>query len=199
MKNFNLFLDTTDKVTFGILSPENKWIKYYQFETMRSSDILYEKIFAELKDLKLKFSDIGKLFLASGPGSYTGMRIGEGVAQILEWYGHTVESFYHFEVPKVVGVKRGLWFSNAFKGEIFVHTWGESNLEKGLFSEEDFNKIKSKFSEDEIFSRASSGINSSDLLIESNSKSFFKDLSLKSERLKPFYYRDLSEEFKKLA
>ncbi len=83
-KSVILFLDTQDSEKTSVELDVNghKTSRTVQSGKARSQAILplIEDI---LKNQKLKFSDIAQIYLATGPGSFTGLRVGAAVAQVL--------------------------------------------------------------------------------------------------------------------
>lgn len=48
------------------------------------------------------------------------MRLGEGIAQVLAWEERNVFSFLHFDVPKMVGVKKAFGLRTLLKARCLV-------------------------------------------------------------------------------
>lgn len=81
-----LLIDTsTSNITVSII--ENKTI-LYQYNNYIISDMsskLLPIIDTGLKQLKIKLNDINKIFVTTGPGSFTGIRVGVTVAKTIAW------------------------------------------------------------------------------------------------------------------
>ena len=90
----------------------------------------------------LSLNEIDEVFLINGPGSYTGIRISEGVGQVLELADKKIYSFHHFIVPQTLGIEKGHWVSNAFKGEYFIYSWESANSKKELVLKDDCDLSK---------------------------------------------------------
>ena len=80
-----LFVDTTDKITFGLLDDQFQWKEYFYDPKMVISTKIHLLIHEVLKKYELTFSDLNSIIYCAGPGSYTGMRVSEGISQILQW------------------------------------------------------------------------------------------------------------------
>tara|TARA_R110002072_G_scaffold1989_5_gene16732 strand:- start:208941 stop:209552 length:612 start_codon:yes stop_codon:yes gene_type:complete len=199
MSSRYLFLDTSYFVTIGLIDENFDFINYQLFENRKGSTILHKEIYLMLKENKMKIKDIDALIISSGPGSYTGMRLAEGFAQILEIDKLKVFSFYHFEVPKMIGVTEGWWCSEAFKSEIFVHRWSGEDKEQNLVKEGEFER-KVDINSDNIFTHTGTLLEnhfqSTNDLIKKHSKTIFKQVVDRAEHLETYYYRPLEKEFR---
>src|SRR5690606_33604247 len=76
--------------------------------------------------------ELNGLFVCNGPGSYTGIRLGEGIAQVFEMLNIPIYSFHHYKVPKLLGHESGQWSCHAFKGEIYNYLWDANSSEEQL-------------------------------------------------------------------
>jgi tRNA A37 threonylcarbamoyladenosine modification protein TsaB len=82
MNKKTLFLDTSDnkKITLG-LDGERRTIK-----ANRESRLLLRSIADFLKENNCRLSGLGRIEINSGPGSFTGLRAGFSIANLLGWY-----------------------------------------------------------------------------------------------------------------
>lgn len=195
-----LYLDTTEKLIIGLLDESFQWVDYFEEDIRSASSRIQGIIFDNLSHHGKKISDIKVVFQASGPGSYTGMRVSEGLSQIMEWHDYPIYSFYHYEVPFMMGIQSGTWNSNAYKGDIFLYHWeGEK---------EDFELIKEyKLKEtqgDHLYSHFHKepfelidDENLTSVMIKNDPKKFFNILLDNQLRREPYYYRPLEVEFTK--
>lgn len=60
--------------------------KYSLKVKKRSSQKLLPFIRKVLKTEKINIGDIDQVIVATGPGSYTGIRVGVSIAQVIAWY-----------------------------------------------------------------------------------------------------------------
>ena len=185
-----VFIDTTKNLTIGLLCKEFNWLSYNYYENSKSSQIVHFEIYNLLKKFDVSLLDLKCLFYAAGPGSYTGMRVSEGISQMFKLSGLNVYSFYHYNIPSIMGVPKGRWFSNAFKNECFIHNWNMGQKNQNLISHEDF-KV---FADD--FSYFIDSENSTDLIIKNNPKDFFRLVYESKSQESTYYYREISDEFK---
>ena len=94
MKEHFLYVDTTDQLTLGLVDQDFLFLNYTEIKTNKSSELIHSSILNSLNNANVDISLITKMFLLSGPGSYTGMRVGEGIAKIFEW--QNLEVFSHY-------------------------------------------------------------------------------------------------------
>lgn len=82
----SLFLDTSCQVmTIAIYKGKNP-LQVYQEENCNDLSVkLIPKIKEIIEGLQLYVTDIEKIFVVNGPGSFTGIRIGLTAAKILAW------------------------------------------------------------------------------------------------------------------
>lgn len=195
----SLFLDTSDQIVFGVLSETHEWLAYRAGEGKKASKVLHALILETLEELGLETRDLKDMFFIAGPGSYTGVRVAKGLAEILEWQGVGVYSCRHFDVPVLLGENKGVFVSRAFKKEVFWRQWEGKTFEQKLLPENDLKAALSETdlpcfsSETGLFERCSS----THSLIKRNPKELFGQLSRKNMKSEVFYYRKLEEEFTK--
>ena len=81
----HLLIDTTQKIFIGLLDENHKWIENKAIETAKSSSILHKEVYDLLRKYNTNIQSIKSLFYCSGPGSYTGMRVADGFAKVVEF------------------------------------------------------------------------------------------------------------------
>lgn len=196
-----LFVDTSDHLVLGLLDSEFKWIELIETSDKKSSATIHAKIYDLLEKYNLKIKEIEGLFQVAGPGSYTGMRISEGISQVLEWQKIPIYSFYHFVIPSILGIPKGAWISRAFKGEIFLYEWREGEVRTSLHAESELAKIQEQLKDElgEFWTHYSESFpeipKSTGDLLKEDSKKLFSLVASNQLREKPFYYRSLENEF----
>lgn len=192
-----LFLDTSAFIQVGLLDKEFNWVHHEIVQNRKGSQVLHSIIYKALEENKIKLPKLDGLFLANGPGSYTGVRVGEGFSQILELEGIPVYSFYHYEVPLFLGIERYSFFSEAFKKEVFFFDYKNNVEEKKLISDSEFQSLD--LSRENLFHLEGNllgrDIDSLYDLFKKSSQKIFKKVRDRSEHLPPYYYRSLEKEF----
>lgn len=192
-----VYIDTTHSVIIGVLNKELEWIEYAELNSKKSSEILHSKIYEQLSNHGLEIKSISGVIYSAGPGSYTGMRVSDGFTKILELKNIPIFSFYQFEVPNLVGINDGYWIDNAFKGEVFVYEWEDSESKHFRIKSEDLSNLDGRklFSHEELLSDKQTS--STKKLIKDNSKKIFHTILQNKERKELFYYRSIDDEFQR--
>ena len=208
-----LFLDTTNGITVGLLNEDFQWCHYNYNDSKKSSSIVHKLIKDGLDAIDKSQEDIKNCIQMSGPGSYTGMRVSEGISQVLEWQGVTVYGLYHFQVPRILGETSGVWIAKAFKGEVFVYAWEQDEVNNYMVKESELVNHLSNFtlSNKKIFSSLKFDLNNNlkndelndvsiietKALIEARPQEIFNHV-IKAKISEPLYYfRSIEEEFSK--
>ena len=82
----SLLIDTsTSNLTVSIINNEEVLYKYQETILSDMSSKLLPIIDNGLKEHNLKLENIDKIFVVSGPGSFTGIRVGVTVAKTIAW------------------------------------------------------------------------------------------------------------------
>lgn len=194
-----LFIDTSHLLHLGVLNEDFTWIESEVVETKKTSEVLHAKVHELLEKHGLEVSKLKGLITIAGPGSYTGMRVGEGFAQIFELENLPVFSFYSSDIPEMLGDKEAHWVFPAFKKEYYIRTSGNETL----LGEEDFAKFTSEIVDNSLLythgvNELSSecGKNTRDIIIK-QPQDVFKQVVSAKIRKRPYYFRPLHVEFKK--
>lgn len=195
----SLYLDTSEGLKLGLLNEEYNWIEYLELDTRRTSDVVHTQIVNLLNKHGSTIKDVDQIILMAGPGSYTGMRVAEGVAQVLELEGKTVYSFHSFRIPSFIDQDSYRWCYPAFKGEIHVRKEDDSSE---LLLKDDFEKYVADNDSLTFITHGSNEVrefcqlDTEDKLRNEPVPIFTKVVELKL-RDKPFYFRPADVEFKK--
>lgn len=196
----SLFLDTSHSIVAGIWK-DGQWLAYETEQGLASKD-LHWRVNQMLSQLGLEISDLDDLLAIVGPGSYTGVRVAKGVADILSWQGIKLYSLRHFDVAAMAGETKGTFVSNAFKNELFVYEWNEQESWNSLIGQPEWetkrNELREKSikiftSQPDLFSDAIS----THELIRSRAQMLFPLVKSQNLNHDIFYYRNLENEFKK--
>ena len=131
-----LYLDTAYNQVIGICDERGEWLGLQHSSGQRSSISLHQCIHSLCVQNKVSPESIGRVVYLAGPGFYTGLRIGYGVAQIMKLTGVMAQSFYSFDVPKILGRPDYLWITKAYRGDVFVYN--SKDRTSKLVNESDF-------------------------------------------------------------
>ena len=194
-KKYYIFLDTSYNLNLGFMDSDFNWLSFEELQSKKSSEVIHDKINELLESYGAQISDV-ELFILSGPGSYTGLRVSEGIGQIFEIEGINVYSFNVFTLGKVLAneVQSDLkWIFPAFKGEVYIR--GLVDEDGRLISESsEFKDVYITHGENKLSPIAKEN---SLTLIEKNSKKLFSTLLENKVRDEVFYFRTLEKEFSK--
>lgn len=197
-----LYIDTTYDISIGVLGQNDLWLEFQVFKGQRVSNVLQKEVYNILKNQNLKLNNIKRIISVAGPGFYTGLRLSEGFADILNMTGVSHISFLSYQVPKLLGINQGIWVTKAYRGEYLIHSWDDEKNSDFLISE---NQLSSHLSQaNDIFIHSDSAVD--DKLLR-NLKSFQKTQSLiqkypekifqgMTSQIPSYYFRAPEDEFK---
>ena len=174
------------------------WIKLQVFQESKSTENLHIQLLQMLKEIGLGLEDITNLITAAGPGSYTGMRVSEGIAQIFNWQGFKTYSFYHFQVPQLLEKENYVFMCKAFKGEFFL----KDPYKEELLSLSDLPRVVAEYKERgfELLSHYPDkdflNFSFTSDIISKQSVALFTQVLIENMLQGPFYFRPLEKEFK---
>jgi tRNA threonylcarbamoyladenosine biosynthesis protein TsaB len=194
-----LFIDTTHNVTVGLLAEDFSWIDFETIEEKKSSQIIHAIVYEKLQKLNLVASDLSGLVYAAGPGSYTGTRLGSGIGDLFQWQSFPTYSFYHFEIPQLLGSNEGIWCCPAFKNEVFAYKWNDQIQTSQLIAEKDFDGFIAGESSTRYTGSDSPLFNEfirTDSLLKSDSQKLISEVVAKELQRETFYFRSAENEYK---
>ena len=193
-----LYLDTSHFLALGILSDDYEWLHFEKHEKLQHSGDIHSKIHQALEKVGTQALDLTSVIICNGPGSYTGIRLGEGIAQLFELAKTPVYSFHHYQVPKILGFDKGEWICHAFKREVFTHKWNEQEESNDLIAASEW-----KQSDLELFGHQPDGpwqdmgmLMTTDL-IQARAKELLGYVEQNKLRQDSYYFRPLHKEFKR--
>lgn len=196
-----LFFDTTNSIKLGLLDDGLSWISYESHPSKKASQAIHGLIHDLLEKNDLKLKDVKKIYKIAGPGSYTGMRVSEGMSQIFEWNQFKNISFYHYDISQILNPEEGIWAAKAFKNEYFIYEWDKDSCHNKIISYEEAKKLFStskkkiySYEEDSLEELAIKCVSTSCLLKE-KSAIILKGIDLIIEDRPLFYFRSIEEEF----
>jgi tRNA threonylcarbamoyladenosine biosynthesis protein TsaB len=196
-----LFVDSTYDLSLGLLDSQLNWLSFERFEGKKASVVIQSKTFELLQKYKIKSTHLAGVFVISGPGFYTGLRLSQGLTDVFNFFSVKSYSFYSYEIPMWCGFTQGSWFTKAYRGEYFLYKWKENQTEKKLLSIEDLIRLDQnesffihsdlsldKFSEPHLINP----ISTNDLLLKYPSRIFQMAIANKSREI--FYFRAPEDE-----
>lgn len=192
-----LFLDTTHLLRLGLFDlNKNEWVDYKLIDTKKTSDCIHYEIHQLCNHHNITPIAIEEILYCAGPGTYTGMRVAEGIANIFELQGTKIFSFFQFEVPFLLDLKNMVWVANAYKGELFLCDYHSDRYSSTLIKKDEFKRDSGKVYygiEDDIEGPL---INTPHLFYE-NASLLIPLLRKRGSRQDLFYYRSIESEFKR--
>jgi tRNA threonylcarbamoyladenosine biosynthesis protein TsaB len=194
-----LFLDTTFNVNIGLIDDELNFLDFNTYQSQKASTVVHGLINEMLLKHQVSIQDLDKLIFMAGPGSYTGMRVGGGIADIFENEGIKTLSLYHYEIPKLSKTNaEGCYISKAFKGEYFLYDIKkeESSLIKTDDLSFDDNLTYYHNSDDVVELLNNYNLKSTLELLLENSQSIVSKVIENEVKRRIYYYRKLEVEFK---
>lgn len=200
-----LFIDSTYDLTIGVLDDGLSWLSFETLSGQKVSTVIQARAHEFLKQHKIEPGNLKGIFTINGPGFYTGLRLSEGFADVLKFFGVPAFSFYSYEIPNWCGKESGTWFTKAYRGEYFLYKWQGDQGEQQLLSSKEIPEALAKL--DKIFIHSQSSLDklSTDLiqnsattldLLKNYPKEIFSkvlELGLKRDA---FYFRAPEDEFK---
>ena len=200
-----LFIDSTYDLTLGILDDGLSWLTFERFPGLKASTIIQSKSYELLSQHKIDPTSLKGIISANGPGFYTGLRLAEGFADVLKFFGVPHYSFYSYEIPKWCGETSGLWFTKAYRGEYFFYHWMGNESHYELLSSKEIAPVLDGKEKIFIHSDASldelgrSLIKESELtfdLLQKFPKQIFGEVLKHNLKREAFYFRAPEDEFK---
>ena len=194
-----IYIDTTLKLSLALIDEDFSVLTHKSYEENKTANIIHTELNLLLEDNNLNADSNIDLIINNGPGSYTGVRVGEGIGKVFEMDGKKVFSFNEHEIfPHLVD--KGLWISNAFKGEFFACAWGNSEAPRSKLVDKEnliamLREHQNIYTNDLFDFGEAKMISSKETLIK-NASRVFEYVVSKELRLPPFYFRKIDQEFK---
>lgn len=201
----SLFVDSTYDLCLGVLDDGLNWLTFERQIGQKASAVIQGSAHEMLGKLNLEASDLSSIISVNGPGFYTGLRLAEGFADVFQFFGVPHYSFYSYDIPAWCGVKRGLWFTKAYRGEYFCYHWDESGSRHELLSGKEIASVLSQYESVYIHSDVSLDELSRGLikqsistveLLQKNPQIIFKQVLDQKLKKDAFYFRAPEDEFK---
>lgn len=203
----SLFIDSTYDISLGILDDNLGWVNFESFYGQKVSNIIQKETHRLLSQNSLKLLELDSVISIAGPGFYTGLRLSEGFADVLNFSGMKHYSFLSYAVPYLTGVERGSWMTKAYRGEYFFHTWTGLDSQNTLVSAKELEIFLSTVDKSSLYIHSDSAID--DLtrgligdrkttldLLKHNSQVVFSKIITNQTKNESFYFRAPEDEFK---
>ncbi len=198
-----LYVDSTYDLSLGVLDDELNWLAYESHTGVKASAIIQDRTAILLKQLGLKAAELSSVITVNGPGFYTGLRLTEGFANVLGFFGVRNLSFYSYEVPLWAGHLHGTWFTKAYRGEYFLYRWDRDSSSKRLIST---SELSGAIIDDTYFIHSGASLDSLSTPLLLNPISTAELIRLAPQKIftevlkggvcEPFYFRAPEDEFK---
>ncbi|MBI2521797.1 MAG: hypothetical protein HYV97_15385 [Bdellovibrio sp.] len=193
-------MDTSQVISLGLLNEHHEFVDFQTIPDKKSGTRIHVIIDDFLKKHALDIKTIESVFVLAGPGSYTGMRVSEGIAQILELEKILIYSFYTYQISEFSGITNGQWLTTAFKGQVFVYSWEPTSKTSELCDLKVFtprNATEVYFHGDLPKELQKLKINHHDtnVMVQKNSQVIFKTVKELRLRHRPQYFRLPEQEF----
>ncbi|MCM2351777.1 MAG: hypothetical protein NDI69_17310 [Bacteriovoracaceae bacterium] len=199
-----LFIDSTYDLILGVLDDGLNWLSFERQTGQKASAIIQSMTYELLSKHQIRPDELKGIITVNGPGFYTGLRLAEGFADVLKFFGVPHFSLYSYEIPKWCGYSQGTWFTKAYRGEYYFYHWDDSGAEELLLPAKEIEKgikgqqffIHSDLSLDETSSKlVLSPIHTIELLKE-HPQIIFKQVLNSEIKRESFYFRAPEDEFK---
>lgn len=195
-KEFSLYLDACDGLKVGLLDEQLNWKKFLDFPIKKASNTLFIETEKLLSENNIELGQLEQIFLCLGPGSYTGIRLLQGMKDLYQNQGLKVFSFYNFEIPYLNGVQEGIYVTSAYKQEIYQYKWdGEEHfqdlIEAERFVAENTGDIYGM--QDQFHENALCNVYT---MLRNNPKKVLERVLEKKLSRQAFYFRPLEKEFR---
>lgn len=200
-----LFIDSTYDLSLGVLDDGLNWLSFETIEGRKVSTVMQARVLELLNQHGIAPAQLSGIFTVNGPGFYTGLRLSEGFADVLHFFGIPTFAFYSYEIPAWCGVESGVWFTKAYRGEYFFNEWDHAGEKSKLVTvkelpealeQQDILYIHSGASLDELSKKLISQSISTLTLIKENPKVIFQKILQDKIQREAFYFRAPEDEFK---
>ncbi|WP_408098587.1 hypothetical protein ACJVC5_06665 [Peredibacter sp. HCB2-198] len=201
----SLFIDSTYDLGLGVLDDGLNWLTFERLQGQKASVVIQSSAYELLKKHQINPQELKSIISINGPGFYTGLRLAEGFADVFQFFGVPHYSFYSYDIPAWCGVKSGVWFTKAYRGEYFFYHWDESGSRQELLSGKEIAAVLEKYENVFIHSDVSLDELSRGLIkqststlemLQKNPQVIFKNVLDQKLKKEAFYFRAPEDEFK---
>jgi tRNA threonylcarbamoyladenosine biosynthesis protein TsaB len=202
-----LFIDSTYDITLGILGDDMGWIKFQRYVGQKASSVIQKEAHQLLQDASLRLQDLTHIVTIAGPGFYTGLRLSEGFADVMTFFGAKHLSLLSYDLPALSGIESGIWMTKAYRGEYFFTHWAAGKSENVLVAAKDLETYLESVDKSKIYIHSESAIDelckkhltefkTTHDLLKSHSQVIFKEIFRTEAKVESFYFRPPEDEFK---
>ncbi|WP_339022599.1 tRNA (adenosine(37)-N6)-threonylcarbamoyltransferase complex dimerization subunit type 1 TsaB [Spiroplasma endosymbiont of Crioceris asparagi] len=149
----NLFIDTTNFKVILILEKDNEVLdKLFLENEKRISDHISNTINQLLKKHNLTLKDLNNIYLAKGPGSYTGVRVGVAFSKTLMILNKKIKVFSISSLVFQAGVNKVISTLDAKGEKVYfgIYENGKNLIPDQILEFSQFEMIAQKFANFEI-------------------------------------------------
>lgn len=140
-KSLFLIIDSTQDTLCVALYDANE-IKRHQVKGKKHSEKLLLTIEEMLSQLNKSKNDISQIIVVTGPGSYTGSRVGVATANALSFgLKKPLCGINKFDIAKIVHSKQDLFAIESFKGHVLLYSSKTNTKKMKKISEIDQEKV----------------------------------------------------------
>lgn len=144
----NLFVDTSNWNLIILLEQDDKIVdSFIKKGTKKVSDIMVDSIKKLLKKNNITIKDIKRIYVTTGPGSYTGVRIALTMARTLKTLDNSYEVFTIDSLLYQAGMNKAISILDARgkKDYIAVYENGISVLEPDIVLQSEVSKTEKMY------------------------------------------------------
>ena len=199
----SLFLDTSTKKLEVILVKDNEILSKKELESINDhASYLVPFIEEVLNDNNLTTKDIDKYYIVTGPGSFTGTRIGVTVGKTLAYSNNK-------KVVPVSSLKQYIFSKTGYDYYVSIIV-DKNNMYYGIYDKDYKDIIKDKYSTREVFLKDISTLSGNTLFISEKEVQdlevvkpeldilklieYYKDEEIDAHSLKPNYLKKIDAE-----
>lgn len=193
---YSLLLDSCNGFRLGLLDEKYQCIEFLKFDEKKASNILFNETQNILEKYNISLPDLKHLFLIMGPGSYTGIRLLQGMKELYSEMGIDVLSFYLFEIPGLANQESGQFVISAYKQEFYHYCWDQSGVTQKLLKKEELTSLNADviFSvDDNVGDLATENVYK---VLQEHCSTVFENVVAQKLQRESFYFRPLDQEFK---
>ncbi|WP_026389611.1 tRNA (adenosine(37)-N6)-threonylcarbamoyltransferase complex dimerization subunit type 1 TsaB [[Acholeplasma] multilocale] len=145
----NLFIDTTNWNLIYLLEQDGKIIdSFIRPDTKKISEIAIDDLREFLNKNSLTIKEILNIYVTTGPGSYTGVRIGLGIAKTLKTLNSNYDVFIMNSLKFQAGMGKtiSMFDARGNKNYIGIYKDGISQVEEYVIPLDEIEDLKNEYS-----------------------------------------------------